>query len=55
MKVASATVILNATQGTRFGDPAFLSRLAEARAAGLEVGADHFLDANSPPNRSRIS
>jgi lysozyme len=41
-------VVLKATQGTRFVDPTFLPRVAEARAAGLEVGAYHFLDGSSP-------
>jgi lysozyme len=43
-----AAVILKATQGTRFVDPAFAQRLANARAAGLLAGAYHFLDATSP-------
>jgi len=41
-------VILKATQGTGFVDPTFLSRVTEARAAGLAVGAYHFLDGSSP-------
>ncbi len=41
-------VILKSTQGTRFVDPTFLERVAEARAAGLLVGAYHFLDNSSP-------
>jgi lysozyme len=43
-----AAVILKATQGTGFVDPTFLPRIAEARAAGLLVGAYHFLDGSSP-------
>ena len=43
-----AAVILKATQGTGFVDPTFLPRVAEARAAGLLVGAYHFLDSSSP-------
>ena len=43
-----AAVILKATQGTGFVDPTFLPRVAEARAAGLLVGAYHFLDGSSP-------
>jgi len=42
------TVILKATQGTGFVDPTFLERAAEARSAGLLVGAYHFLDGSSP-------
>ncbi len=41
-------VILKATQGTGFKDPAFAPRRANARAAGLLVGAYHFFDAKSP-------
>ena len=43
-----AAVILKATQGTGFVDPTFLARAAEAKAAGLLVGAFHFLDSSSP-------
>src|SRR5437016_7904708 len=43
-----AAVILKATQGTGFTDPAFAPRHADARAAGLLVGAYHFMDATSP-------
>jgi lysozyme len=43
-----AAVILKATQGTGFVDPTFVPRLADARAAGLLVGAYHYLDAKSP-------
>ena len=43
-----AAVILKATQGTGFIDRTFLSRVAEARAAGLEVGAYHSLDGTNP-------
>src|SRR5271169_4494007 len=43
-----AAVILKATQGTGFVDPTFLARAAEAKAAGLLVGAFHFLDGSSP-------
>ena len=43
-----AAVILKATQGIGFADPAFAPRLANARAAGLLVGAYHFMDAQSP-------
>src|SRR6266436_6636928 len=41
-------VILKATQGINFVDPAFAPRVANARAAGLLVGAYHFMDATSP-------
>jgi lysozyme len=41
-------VILKATQGVNFVDPTFLPRATAARAAGLLVGAYHFLD-DSPP------
>jgi lysozyme len=41
-------VILKATQGTGFVDPTFLERAAEARSAGLLVGAYHFLDGSNP-------
>jgi lysozyme len=41
-------VILKATQGINFADPAFAPRVANARAAGLLVGAYHFMDATSP-------
>src|SRR6266404_3013407 len=41
-------VILKATQGIGFVDPAFAPRLADARTAGLLVGAYHFMDATSP-------
>ena len=44
-------VILKATQGTGFVDPTFLSRVAEAREAGLGVGAYHFLDGSSPADQ----
>jgi lysozyme len=43
-----AAVILKATEGTGFIDPTFLTRAAEAKAAGLLVGAYHFLDGSSP-------
>jgi lysozyme len=43
-----AAVILKATQGTGFVDPTFLSRVAEAKASGLLVGAFHFLDGSNP-------
>jgi lysozyme len=41
-------VILKATQGIGFVDPTFLVRAAEASAAGLLVGAYHFLDGSDP-------
>jgi lysozyme len=47
-KAGIAAVILKATQGTGFVDPTFLLRVAEAKAAGLLVGAYHFLDGSSP-------
>jgi lysozyme len=47
-KAGIVAVILKATQGTGFVDPTFLPRVAEARAAGLEVGAYHFLDGSNP-------
>ena len=43
-----AAVILKATQGSGWTDATFATRLNAARAAGLLVGAYHFLD-NSPP------
>jgi lysozyme len=43
-----AAVILKATQGAKWVDATFAERLAAANAAGLLVGAYHFLD-NSPP------
>jgi lysozyme len=43
-----AAVVLKATQGTGFVDPTFAPRRAQARDAGLLVGAYHFLDATSP-------
>jgi len=47
-----AAVILKATQGTAFIDPTFLGRVAEARAAGLLVGAYHFLDSSNPAEQA---
>jgi lysozyme len=47
-KAGIVAVILKATQGTGFVDPTFLSRVAEAKAAGLLVGAFHFLDGSNP-------
>src|SRR5882672_8063273 len=41
-------VILKATQGSYWIDATFAKRFAAASAAGLLVGAYHFLD-NSPP------
>src|SRR5689334_4348318 len=50
-KAAGITaVILKATQGSRWIDKTFAMRYAAAGAAGLLVGAYHFLD-NSPPER----
>lgn len=43
-----AGVILKATQGSGWTDPTFLSRALAAKAAGLLVGAYHFLDATNP-------
>ena len=43
-----AAVILKATQGSGFVDPTFAPRLADARAAGMLVGAYHFMDGTSP-------
>ena len=43
-----AAVILKATQGSGFIDPAFASRLADARTAEMLVGAYHFMDGTSP-------
>jgi lysozyme len=43
-------VILKATQGSQWIDATFSERSADATAAGLLVGAYHFLD-NSPPER----
>lgn len=45
-----AAVILKATQGSTWVDATFAGRLAAASAAGLLVGAYHFLD-SSPPQR----
>jgi len=45
-----AAVILKATQGSHWIDMTFAQRFAAADAAGLLVGAYHFLD-NSPPDR----
>lgn len=43
-----AAVILKATQGSGFVDPTFAPRIADARAAGMLVGAYHFMDGTSP-------
>src|ERR1700739_2829988 len=43
-----AAVILKATQGTGFVDPTFAPRIADARDAGMLVGAYHFMDGSSP-------
>jgi len=43
-----AAVILKATQGSGFVDPTFAPRVADARAAGMLVGAYHFMDGTSP-------
>jgi lysozyme len=51
-KAGIAAVILKATQGTGFVDPTFLPRVAEAKAAGLLVGAYHFLDGSSPAGQA---
>src|SRR5262249_11154261 len=51
-KAGMAAVILKATQGTGFIDPTFLPRVAEARAAGLLVGAYHFLDGSNPAGQA---
>ena len=51
-KAGIAAVILKATQGTGFVDPTFPSRAAEARAAGVEVGAYHFLDGSNPAEQA---
>ncbi len=45
-----AAVILKATQGSYWVDVTFANRFAAASAAGLLVGAYHFLD-SSPPER----
>jgi lysozyme len=47
-KAGIVAVILKATQGTGFVDPTFLARAEEAKAAGLLVGAYHFLDGSDP-------
>jgi lysozyme len=47
-KSGIVAVILKATQGTGFVDQTFLPRVAESKAAGLLVGAYHFLDGSSP-------
>jgi lysozyme len=41
-------VILKATQGSDWIDATFAKRLAAARAAGLLVGAYHFMDNSAP-------
>jgi lysozyme len=41
-------VILKATQGSQWVDVTFAERFAAARAAGLLVGAYHFMDNTSP-------
>jgi lysozyme len=43
-----AAVILKATQGANWIDTTFAARFAAATAAGLLVGAYHFLDASEP-------
>lgn len=40
--------ILKATQGTGYVDPTFLSRILQARAAGLLTGSYHFADSSNP-------
>ncbi len=50
-KVASDGIsfaFLKASQGVSYRDPQFLSNVQGARAAGLAIGAYHFLDAESP-------
>ncbi|ASS66361.1 MULTISPECIES: GH25 family lysozyme [unclassified Paenibacillus] len=39
---------LKASQGVSYRDPQFLANVQGARAAGLAIGAYHFLDAESP-------
>jgi lysozyme len=46
-----AAVILKATQGSRWIDPTFAPRCAAATAAGLLVGAYHFLDNSLPKSQ----
>jgi lysozyme len=46
--VGIAAVILKATQGSHWIDPTFVQRYASATAAGLLVGAYHFLDSSAP-------
>lgn len=41
-------IIHKASQGTSYTDPKFSDRIAAAGAAGLLVGAYHFLDASDP-------
>ena len=53
-KAGFVAVILKATQGTQFVDPTFLSRVAEARAAGLEVGAFHFPEGLSASHETAV-
>jgi lysozyme len=43
-----AAVILKATQGMSWVDPAFVGRVRDASAAGLLVGAYHFCDGSKP-------
>ncbi len=50
-KVASDGIsfaFLKASQGVSYRDPQFLANVQGARAAGLAIGAYHFLDAESP-------
>jgi lysozyme len=47
-KSGIVAVIMKATQGVNFVDPTFLERVREAKAAGLLVGAYHFLDGSNP-------
>src|SRR5215472_12845265 len=51
-KAGIVAVILKATQGTGFVDPTFPERVAEARSAGLLVGAYHFLDGSNPAEQA---
>jgi lysozyme len=47
-----AGVILKATEGSTYVDPAYSGRVAQARAAGLLVGAYHYL---APGNQDRAA
>lgn len=45
-------IIHKASQGSHYRDPAFAQRVIAANAAGLLVGAYHFLDASDPKEQA---